>query len=300
MTGDVLTVGVLLAVTGAFGLAVQSLCIRYGTVESDSTDALVVVLAVNVAVLVPAALVLGDPLRTLTPRSIAAFAAAGLVGTMIGRAMHYEGIKRIGASRAEPIKASQPLHASLIAVLVLNETVGLGHLASMVCIVLGIALVSYEYGRSNGDASNGNYAALAFPVAAAFVYGIEPTFAKIGFQAGSSVATGLALKVIFAGAGFVLYLVWTTGVPSPASFRRADLPWLVGAGLSNTLFLFGYYGALTVEPVSVVVPLVQSSPLIIIAISALFVSDKLERITWRIATGAAIVVVGAIGVTLLG
>lgn len=298
--GDVLSVGVGLAVLGAVALAIQSLSIRYGTITSDSSDALVIVLAINVAVLVPAAFVFGSPLEELTLRSLAAFTAAGLLGTMVGRAMHFEGIKRIGSSRAEPIKASQPLHASLVAVVVLGEVVSPGHLFSMIAIVAGIAIITYEHGRGGGAATDAGYVSLAFPLAAAFCYGIEPTFAKLGFAAGAAVLTGLTVKTVSAGLGFLGYLWWTEGLPNPRAVERTELPWLVGAGVANTVFLLGYYSALELEPVSLVVPLVQSSPLVVILLSVLFVSDDLERITPRLATGALVAVGGAVGVTLLG
>lgn len=297
---SLLTVGVLLAVLGAVALAVQSLSIRYGTRNSDSSDALVVVLAVNILVLLPGSFLLGSPLRNLTGEALLAFTAAGLVGSMAGRAMHFEGIKRIGSSRAEPIKASQPLHASLIAVLVLGEVVTGRHLVSMVAIVLGIAIITHEHGRSAGDSGGRNYVALAFPFAAAFFYGIEPTFAKLGFAQGVSVLTGLAVKMGTATLGYLVYLQWQRGLPDPRTFDRRELPWMLGAGVANTVFLFGYYGALERAPVSLVVPLVQSSPLVVIALSVLLVSDKLEHVTWRLAAGALVAVVGAIGVTLFG
>lgn len=296
----VLSLGIALAILGATGLAVQSLCVRYGTVTGGSAQALIVVLAVNVGVLVPVAFVLERPLLTLTPRAVAAFTAAGLIGTMAGRAVHYEAIKRVGASRSEPIKASQPLHASLIAVVVLAETVSVGHFLSMVCIVAGIALISYEHRSSDRTEGKGGYAALSFPLLAAFLYGIEPTFAKLGFAEGPDVLTGLAVKTVSAAVGFLLYLAWKTGIPPLESFERSELPWLVAAALANTVFLLGYYAALSLEPVSVVLPMVQTSPLLVIVISALFVSDDLERITWRLAAGAGVVVAGAVGVTLLG
>jgi len=294
----IITLGILLAAFGACALAVQSLAVRYGTITSDSADALVVVLAVNVLTVVPAAFVLGSPLADLTLRSLAAFSAAGLLGTMVGRAMHFEGIKRIGSSRAEPIKASQPLHASLVAVIVLGEVVSAGHLLSMVAIVLGIAVITYEHGRSDTD-TDGGYLGLAIPFAAAFFYGIEPIFAKLGFAEDAAVLTGLTVKVVSAGIGLLVYLWWTRGIPDPRRIERRELPWLVLAGVANTLFLLGYYGALELEPVSLVVPLVQSSPLIVIALSVFLVSDDLERITWRLAAGALVAVAGAVGVTLL-
>jgi drug/metabolite transporter (DMT)-like permease len=296
---DVLTAGVLLATLGAVALAVQSLAIRYGTITSDSSDALVVVLLANLAILLPASFLFGTPIADLNAESLTAFVAAGLIGSMAGRAMHFEGIKRIGSSRAEPIKSSQPLHASLVAVVVLGEVVSGGHLVSMVAIVVGIAIITYEHGRSEDNGAGAGYTGLAFPFAAAFFYGIEPTFAKLGFAEGVGVITGLMIKVATAAVGYLLYVQWKKGLPHPRSFERRELPWMLGAGAANTVFLFGYYGALDRAPVSLVVPLVQSSPLVVIALSLLVVSDELEQITWRLIVGALVAVSGAIGVTLL-
>lgn len=298
-TGDALTVGALLAMLAAVALALQTVCIRYGTVTSRSGDALVVVLLVNVAFLVPAAFVFGDPVADLTPRSLGAFAAAGLVGTMAGRAFFFEGVKRIGASRAESVKASQPLHATLVAVAVLGESVTAGHFLSMLAIVAGVVLISYEHARSSRGTDGGGYAALAFPLAAAFFYGIEPTFAKLGFAQGTSVTSGLAVKTVTATLAFALYLSRRHGLPRPGDIDRRELPWLVGAGLGNTLFLAGYYAALEIERVSVVLPLVEASPLVVIVVSALLVSDELERVTLRLVIASVVVVAGAAGVTFL-
>ncbi len=298
--GGIVTLGVVLAAMGALGLAAQSLMIRYGTVTTDSSAALAVVLLVNIAVLLPAAFILADPLGTLTPAALAAFMAAGLVGTMAGRAFHYESIKRIGSSRTEPVKSSQPLHASIIAILVLGEVVTPGHFLAMVLIVVGIALLTYEHRQSNDGIGDTGYAVLFIPLAAAFFYGIEPTFAKLGLAAGVSPLTGLLVKTASATLGFAGYLAWTGGLPRREDVAQSELPWLVAAGLANTVFLFGYYGALKLEPVSLVVPLVQSSPLLVIGLSMLFVRDELERVTWRLVAGACVVVAGAIGVTLLG
>jgi DME family drug/metabolite transporter len=294
---DALGLGVLLALLAALALAIQTVCLRYGTVTSRSGDALVVVLLVNVAFLVPAAFVLGAPLHELNLRSVAAFATAGLVGTMAGRACFFEGVKRIGASRAESVKASQPLHATLIAVVILHETVTPGHVLSMVAIVGGVVLISYEHTRSGGE--SGGYTALLFPLGAALFYGIEPVFAKVGFATGASVASGLAVKTLVATLAFLAYLAYRHGLPRIDSFERRELPWLVGAGLGNTGFLVGYYAALELERVSVVLPLVEASPLFVIALSALFVSDDLERVTPRLVLAAIVVVGGAVGVALL-
>ncbi|SEV80137.1 DMT family transporter [Natrinema salifodinae] len=295
-----LPIGALLATVGAAGLAVQALCIRYGTVRSQSTQALLVVLAVNLTALVPITFVFADPVAEFTRRSLIAFVGAGLVGTMAGRAFYYEGIKRIGASRSEPIKASQPLHASLLAVVVLGEVVTGLHFVSMLCIVVGIALITWETAQNGLTAGETNASALLFPVMGAVLYGIEPVIATLGFNAGTSALSGLLVKTVSAAIGFVAYLFWRRALPALLTYDVAELRWLVAAGLANTTFLVAYYTALEVSTVAVVVPIVQSSPLLVITLSALFVGDDLERISLRLGIYTLFVIAGAIGVTIFG
>lgn len=291
-------VGVSLAALAALGLAGQALFVRLGTRQGRSADALVVVLLINIAILVPLAAVLSYPDYGLTPVSILAFVAAGVMGTMIGRAFLYAGIKEIGASRAEPIKASMPLHATILAVLVLGESLTAVHLGAVVLIVVGVALVSWESSRSTAAfPKEVTLAGLALPFAAAFFFGLEPIFAKFGFAEGTPYLVGLALKMVAASVGFIAYLRVRNQLPSPRDLRRSNLRWYGAAGVASTAFLLAYYAALSIAPVAIVVPIMQSSPLFVAVLSLLFL-QRLERVTWRLVGAASVVVVGAVVVTL--
>lgn len=112
--------GVTLAAVAACCLAAQALTVRFVTYNGRTEDVMFVVLLVNLAVIVPLALVLvPDP--TLTATAFVAFVAAAAVSTVLGRACYFVGIRRVGASRAEPIKASMPLWATVLAVVLLDE-----------------------------------------------------------------------------------------------------------------------------------------------------------------------------------
>lgn len=50
----------------------------------------------------------------------------------------------------------------------------------------------------------------------------------------------------------------------------------------------------------VVVPIIQASPLVVIALSAVFLPKRLERVTWRLVVAATVVVTGATLVSLSG
>lgn len=293
-----LTLGIALAALAAFFLAAQSLFVRVGTDAGRSNDALFVVIAVNVVVFLPAAVLLEGPDLGLTPRAIAAFAGAGLVGTLAGRALLYAGIERVGASRAEPIKASMPLFAALIAVVALGETMTSGNLAGILLIVLGIGLISWE---SRGDRVGAAVAPhhLLLPLAAALFFGVEPILAKVGFAEGTPVLVGLTVKTTAAVVGLVGLQAVRGDVPRLADLRTESLRWYLAAGVASTAFLVSYYSALELAPVVAVTPIMQTSPLLVVVLSAVFLQG-LERVTWRIAAAAGLVVCGAVVITVLG
>lgn len=284
--------GAGLAVAAALFLAIQVVCVRLGTDSGTSNDALIVVLLVNITLLVPVALVVGYPDYTLPPTALLSFAAAGLVGTMLGRAFEYAGIERIGASRSEPIKASQPLHAALLAVLILGETLTPIAGVGTVLVVVGIAIISWESRSGDAGMDSISWSYLALPLASAFMYGIEPIFAKVGLATGTSAFVGLGIKTLTATVAFYAYLRYRGALPGREALRSVNTKWYVGAGVANSAFLLSYYAALSVAPVVLVQPVLQTSPLFVIVLSVLFL-QRLERVTPRIVLAAAVVALGA-------
>lgn len=298
VSGDAVLLGVAFAALAAVAISCSSLALRVGTTGGGAMDALIVVQLVNVVLFLPAAALLhaGDYRLTLT--AVAAFGVAGLVGTVLGRAFTYTSIERIGASRTEPIKSSQPLHATVVAVLLLGETVNAAHFVGIVLIVLGIGVISWESTRRREDGVGGVAPRdLLIPLVGAFFYGIEPIFAKVGFGQGTPVLVGLSIKTLVAFVAFGAYLRARGLLPDRV--RTGNFRWYVAAGVCNSAFLFLYYLGLEVAPVSIVVPIVTTSPLVVAVLSWAFLSH-LEHVTWRLVTAASIVVAGAVIITLYG
>lgn len=294
----VTTLGMVLAVIAALSIACTSLSIRLGTDDGDPTAALVVVLGCNVAILVPIAAMYASAAPKLSLESALWFAAAGLTGTLLGRICYFTSITRIGSSRTEPIKATQPLHATVIAVLLFGERVTALHFAGIVLIIVGVAVVSREVSR-NGSASGPNSRRALLPgFAAAVFFGLEPILAKLGFADSDALFAGLTLRIVVAAAAFLAYLWFRDALPAMSQLGGTNARWYVAAGVANTLFLLSYYGALQIAPVSIVVPIIQTSPLVVMVLALLFLPDQLERVTRCLAAAAAIVVVGAVAVTL--
>lgn len=287
--------GAVSALIAAVMIATTSLLVRIGTDEGRAFDAVIVVLSINLLFLIPISTVVYYPLSGISPYAVAMFMLAGIAGTMIGRSLYFVSVSRIGASRSDAIKASQPLHATIIALLVLRESLTLTHLFGIIAITVGVAIVSLDLKSEQTDGMLrrrlGIY--LAFPLGAAFFYGIEPTFVKLGFAEGVPLLIGLTIKTGTAFVGFIAFLYWRDELPQWRHFTRENSYWYLAAGLANTIFLALYYSALGMAPVNVVVPLMQTSPFFVVLISY-FALPQLEPITWRLILGTIAVISGAV------
>ena len=296
---DSTILGILFALGAALAVSLVALTIRKGTDVGDPAGALVVVIFTNVVLFVPTTLVAYYPRYHLTPEAVVACAAAGLVGTLLGRLLTYVSVSRIGASRTEPIKASQPLHATLIAILVLHETVSLEHMAGILLIIVGVGVISWEVASGNTAVDSIRLYEIGFPLLGAFFYGIEPVFAKLGFAQGTPILVGLSIKTLTAFLAVTVYLQLRGSGLGSLGFTEYNLRWYIAAGFLNTGFLLFYYLSLAVAPVSVVIPIVTTSPLLVALLSYMFL-PQLERVTPQLVAAAGVVVAGAVTVTLYG
>lgn len=284
------------ALCSALGVAAYSLFIRVGTSKSDGTvnDALVVILLSNFVAVAPATVVLHHSV-TVTPVGIAAFVGAGLVATILGRISYYKGIELAGSSRTEPLKATQLIYATIIPAAVLGEVLSVFHVVGILCILAGVVAISLESQSESSTSLDGARTGIMFGLASGLFYGLEPTLAKIGIAENIPILVGITVKTVTALVLFVTYLRlngWSF------TARASSNWWFVAAGAANTVFLVSYYAALEIAPVTIVYPILQTSPIFIIGLSLLFVPSHLERITWKLVLGAVIIVAGTIVVVI--
>lgn len=289
-----------LMLVASFSLATQNILIRKGTDTGRAYDAVIIVMLTNIVVLVPVIAVAYYPDYGLTWRSVVSFTAAGLLGTMAGRAFKYVSIGRIGASRTEPIINSNVLVATVLGVFLLGEYIGATQFLAIVAIVAGIALISLETTRENPHDLSRRQLALGMllPFGSAFAYGLEPIFASYGLSTGTPAPVGVVFKTLAATVGFVGYLAYTDALPSVTETDVGDAKIFALAGLGNTVFITGYYLALSLAPVSVVVPILPTSTLFTVLLAALFMPHRLERVTVRLVVSAVLVVCGVVALTV--
>lgn len=293
-------VGVAIMIGSTVSLAAQNLFIRKGTDTGRAYDAVLVVMLTNLTVLLPAVAVIYDPDYGIRSSSIISFVAAGLTGTMPGRAFKYFSIVRIGASRTEPIIMTNALVATILGVFLLGETISSVQMLAILAIVGGVGLIIRETTQDESDGLSGRqrFMNTVIPIAGAVAYGIEPVFASYGLGTGTPAAVGVVLKTVAALIGFLVYLGCVDALPSVRETASADFRYFLLAGLSNPLFVFGYYTALALAPVSLVVPTLPTSTLFTVVLAAVFIPRSLEKVTPRLVGVVIAVVAGAIVITV--
>lgn len=291
--------GVGLAVLAAIGLAGQSIAVRLASRTESSNTILFYVMALNLLILVPLALAVTDE-YVLTARAVLAFVGAGLVSSLVGRAFLYHGIRLVGASRSEPLKASMPLYATLLAIVVLEEQVPPLQLLGVVLIVLGVAGVSWEGARSDRVAGRAvSPIGLSLPLLAAVFFAVEPILASIGLLEGTPVLVGLIVKMVAAFVVLAAFLWSTDGLVRPRQLRAGNRRWVLLAGVANTGFIIAYYAGISMADVSVVVPIMQTSPLLVTLYSAVYL-QRLERVTPKLVLATLVIVAGGVMVSVWG
>ena len=292
--------GTILATTASLMFAFQFLFVRLGTQEGSVSDVIWFSLLSNVVILVPPTLVLYD--FSMSTKAMLAFAGAGLSGSLFARICMFTSIKRLGASRTSPVVASNALFATLLAVVVLDETLTAVHFLGVVLIVAGVALISYETAeRKSVDLARRELALLFFvPILAAVFLGIEPIFISIALDAGGSIIPGTTIVVTTAFVGFTVYAWAGSGLPSPSVVQQPFLKWYLAAGVTTTFGLLAVFTALQTASVVIAVPLIQTSPLLVIGLSTLFLSSQLEWVTPAVLVSTVIIIIGATIVSLSG
>jgi len=274
----------LLSLGSALGFGVAGVLLRRGLQHANPLTAAVVSITVTTTFVWSLTLAAGPVSRLFTWR-IWPFLAAGLVAPGLARLMFFVGIDRIGVARAFSLMATAPLFAVLLAMGALGERPTPLLLAGAVAIVGGSMLLAR---RSRHDAP-WRRRDMIFPALGALGFALRDNLSRWGLRdfgdslAAAAAATVTSLLVMW----ICLAATWRTRLHLP----RSSLLFFVLSGLCEGSAYLLMWRALSIGDVSVVSPLVNAHSIVAIVLAAVFLRD-LERVTWRIALAAVLIVCG--------
>lgn len=283
--------GIVLPIFTSMAYACTLVCMRQA-LRSGTPVAGVVILNLIIAAAGFAISFLRGTHLTTTWEAPLYFMAAGAMGQGMGQLAFYMGIERMGVSRATPIQSSTPIWAALFAALLLAERPGPAVWAGTLLIVFGVSLLSLEEVRERSRPGGGGRGALVYPVLSSVLYALVPIFMKQGFAIQKTPFLGIGCAFLM---GTLVVLAGRPLLPGGGKIQadRRALGFLLVAAFANTLAAAGFWVALTFADVSLVLPLSRLVPLWVVVLSYFFLGH-LERLTWRVAFSAALVVAGGV------
>lgn len=274
----------ILALLAALGWAINGILVRKGSQHSAVASAVLLSLSTTVCTLWSVSWWY-FPSGFLRSPAIFYFVLGGLFQPAFARFLNYMGISRLGAARAQALRAITPLFAALIALIALHERPSAIVYVAILLTVTGVALLSY---RREGE-SGWNTVDLFFPLIAALLAAVSQNLRKAGLLilhnplVGAAVTTSTSLVVF-------LLVMWISRNLRTLKPSRRSLPFYGAAAVVSMTSQILSFAALSKGEVSVIVTLTSTSPLFTVALSSIFLKD-LEKVDSMIVTGVVTLVV---------
>jgi uncharacterized membrane protein len=264
--------------------------VRLGLRQSNIFAAMLVSYTVSVTC-IWTYLLITTPLDFLRSPAMVYFLVSGCLQPLFARALYYEALTRIGVSRAGPLRAAEPLFATAIAVTILHEQ------PTIPVYVGTVLIVGSVWAISAGKSGTANWRLLdaLFPLGAALVSAISQTLRKQGLNilpdpfVAAVTVTSVTLTLL------VIFLI-TTNRTGKLRMERKNFLFFFCAALIALSAQIANFIALSRADVSVIIPLLNTTPLFAVLFSSFFLRS-METITPRIIFGAILMVAGIMIIT---
>ena len=280
----------LWAIISAAAWAVDSILVRKGTAFSNPSTAALISFFVNTAILGPY-IFFQYPLEKIFQPANLFFVVSGIIQPAIVRVLFYVGIVRLGVSRAGPIRGTSPFFSVAIAFFLFHDRPGLIVYLGGILTVAGTWLVSYK----RAGETKWRPRDLWFPLGAAMLASVSQNIRKMGLNSTSepiiaaTVSTATSLFCLF---GSVLF----SGNVRSIQINRLCLPYYGGAAVFALIGQLCTFIALNGGQISVVAPLINTTPLFVIGLTALFLRGE-EKINRFVVIGVVLLVAGIAAIT---
>jgi drug/metabolite transporter (DMT)-like permease len=236
-------------------------------------------------------LLITTPLDVLRSPAMIYFLVSGCLQPLFARALYYQALTRIGVSRAGPLRGAEPFFATAIAVTVLHEQPTLA-------VYLGtILIVGSVWAISSGPSGTANWRVVDIvrPLGAALVSAVSQTLRKQGLNI---LPNPFVAAVTVTSVTLTLLIVFLIATRRTGKLRigRESFLFFFAAALIALWAQIANFIALSRADVSVIIPLLNTTPLFTVVFSTLFLRS-LETVTPRIVFGAILMVVGVVTIT---
>ncbi|PZC47282.1 MAG: Permease of the drug/metabolite transporter (DMT) superfamily [Chloroflexi bacterium] len=308
-------IGPIFSIITAACFAMSSVVGRRGVLYATPLQGMYVTVIAGVPLFLIAAAVSGQMFRlsVFSGADWILLLISGLTNMIIGRYCNYRATRALGANGSTPLRSFAVLVAVVTAIVFLDEELTLARGFGVALLVLAPLLMLERRSTPTAVPSGGagpetSKAGAAEPIfirrqaegyffglATAVGYGSSPLFMRMALEdSGMGVAGGLISYL--AAAGVMLLLLALPGqVANVRGMNRAAIPWFAAGTVSSFLAHMFRYVAISLAPVTVVAPLVETNAMFTVAYS--YVLNRKTEI-FNVKTLAAIGL-SMVGATLL-
>jgi drug/metabolite transporter (DMT)-like permease len=272
------------------GWATDSVLVRFGLRKSNIFAAMLVSYAVSITCMWTY-LITTTSLEFLTSPAMIYYLISGCMQPLFARALFYEGITRIGVARAGPLRGIEPLFATAIAVIFFHEQPGWLVFLGTILIMASLWLIS---GKQEGE-KKWRLIDAVFPISAALISAISQSLRKQALRVIPDPFVAVAM-VTTVSLILLLGFLFATKRTEQLKMDRGGFRFFLCAALIATLAQVANFIALARGELSVIIPLLNTTPLFTVFFSALFLR-AVETINARIVLGAALMVAGVVLIT---
>lgn len=276
-----LTAGISFGVFQAVNRRANQLVDAYRT-----TFSLLVVASVGLAVVAATT----EDLSVLGSAPIASYVGFGLAGVIhffFGWTFLAVSQQRIGAANTGALIAATPLIGSILAAVVLGESLSPATLLAIALVTGGVVLIARRMGVAGGQVVYPWFA-----LAAALCWGVSPLLIRWGLDGLSSPIIGVTVGLL--AAALLYALVLATGIaPTTSGVPGEAVGWILVGGVLVAGAIAAQWTALDLTEVSTVVTLQQMATPVVVLVAPFVVGTDTEKWTWRLIGGMVAVLAGS-------
>jgi uncharacterized membrane protein len=227
------------------------------------------------------------------------FALAGVVHFTVGRYGNYRATRAMGATLSAPMQQISIPVSLALAMYFLDETLTVLKLVGILLVLVGPVVATWQPAGVKVAAPSGFQPAyregVSWGVVGAVAYGVSPLMIVKGLGADSTLTDGIAGGLISYAAAAIVILGVVLAAGGSAFIKQLDRTagkWFL---LSSVLVFVSQllrYIALTIAPVSVVVP-IQRTSIVFRVVFAWMLNREHEVFGSRLLVGIAMSVIGA-------
>ncbi len=296
--------GIVFTLISSALFGVTTVLLRRGTVAGSAGQGLVITVIGGVPLFLIAALVSGQIFSTgdITGRGYAALTAAGVIHFLIGRYCTFRAYAAIGANRSSPVLQGTALLSVLFALTFLDEAMTPLKAVGIGLIFVGPALAASSPQPQRAPAGASEDAEVparllegyGFAALGTLMFGVSPILIRFALEDSGGLGVLGGLVSYAAAAAILAPIALFSGQASGAlNLDRGTQVWFLSGGLTIFLGHMFRFLALSLAPVTIVIPLLRSQTIFALALGYV-VNRRYENFHPRTLAGVAAAVAGSL------